>query len=130
MSAGILIITHPGIGQPLVATAERLLGKLPLTVVCFEVPFDMEPVRLLADASAALKRADQGEGVLVLTDLYGASPSNMGARVAQLGTPVRRVSGVSLPMLLRVMNYAEQPLDELTRIAASGARTGVVIDHA
>jgi len=129
-TVGVLIVTHPGIGQPLVATAERLLGKLPLPVVCFDVPFDVEPVRLLAEAGAALKRADHGEGVLVLTDLYGASPSNMGARVAQLGTPVRRVSGVSLPMLLRVMNYAEQPLDELARIAASGARTGVVIDHA
>jgi len=130
MSVGILIVTHEGLGKSVIALAERLLGRLPLTVVPFEVPFDVEPMRLIAEASAALKRTDSGDGVLVLTDLYGASPSNMGARIAQLGTPVRRVSGLNLPMLLRVMNYAEQPLDELARIAASGARTGVVIDHA
>ena len=46
-------------------------------------------------------------GVLVLTDLYGASPSNLAARLARLGTPVRRVSALNLPMLLRVMNYPE-----------------------
>ena len=45
--------------------------------------------------------------MLVLTDLYGATPSNLAAKVARLGTPVRRVSALSLPMLLRVMNYAE-----------------------
>ena len=130
MSVGILIVTHEGLGKCVVALAERLLGKLPLATVCFEVPFDAEPMRLIADASAALKRCDGGDGVLVLTDLYGASPSNLGVRIAQLGTPVRRVSGLNLPMLLRVMNYAEQPLDELARIAAAGARTGVVVDHA
>ena len=61
---------------------------------------------LLPQASAALRRVDGGEGVLVLTDLYGASPSNLAAQLARLGTPVRRVSALSLPMLLRVMNYA------------------------
>ena len=71
---------------------------------------------------------DGGDGVLVLTDLYGASPANLAAKVARLGTPVRRVSGLNLPMLLRVMNYAELPLDELPAIAAAGARNGVIHD--
>jgi PTS system ascorbate-specific IIA component len=56
---------------------------------------------------------DGGAGVLVLTDLYGATPSNLAAKVAQLGTSVRRISAVNLPMLLRIMNYAELDLDEL-----------------
>ena len=130
MNVGLLLVTHEGVGPALLAVAERLLGKLPLEAACFVVPYDLEPMRLIAEASAMLKRCDGGEGVLVLTDLYGASPSNMGARIAQLGTPVRRVAGLNLPMLMRVLNYAEQPLDELARIAASGGRTGVVVDHA
>jgi len=81
-------------------------------------------------ASAALRKVDGGHGVLVLTDLYGATPSNIAAKLARLGTPVRRVSALSLPMLLRVMNYADLPLDELPAIAAAGARNGVIHDDA
>ena len=95
-----------------------------------EVPFDGDPDALLPLASAALRRVDGGQGVLVLTDLYGATPSNLAAKVARLGTPVRRVSALSLPMLLRVMNYAEQDLDELPTVAAAGARNGVILDEA
>ena len=73
---------------------------------------------------------DDGDGVLVLTDLYGASPSNLAGKLARLGTPVRRVSALSLPMLLRVMNYSEQGLDELPATAAAGARNGVIHDDA
>jgi len=85
---------------------------------------------LLPQASAALRRVDGGQGVLVLTDLYGATPSNLAAKLARIGTPVRRVSALSLPMLLRVMNYAELDLDELPAVAAAGARNGVIIDEA
>ena len=67
---------------------------------------------------------------MILTDIYGASPSNLAARLVQLGTPARRVAGLSLPMLLRVCNYADQGLDELALTAVSGGKTGVVLDHA
>lgn len=130
MTVSVLLITHPGIGSALIAVATRLLRQLPLQVEAFEVPFDADPEALLPQASAALRRVDGGFGVLVLTDLYGATPSNLGARLAQLGTPVRRVSGLSLPMLLRVMNYAELDLDELPAVAAAGARNGVIHDDA
>ena len=128
MAVGILLITHEGIGASLLAVATRLLRQLPLKAEAFEVPFDADPDALLPAASAALRRVDDGVGVLVLTDLYGATPSNLAARVARLGTPVRRVSAVSLPMLLRVMNYAELGLDQLPAVAAAGARNGVVLD--
>ncbi|KQZ60208.1 MULTISPECIES: PTS fructose IIA subunit family protein [unclassified Lysobacter] len=130
MSVGILLITHEGIGNALVAVASRLLRPLPLKVEALEVPFDADHDLLLPMASAALRRVDGGQGVLVLTDLYGASPSNLAARVARLGTPVRRVSALSLPMLLRVLNYSDLELDELPAVAAAGARNGVIIDEA
>ena len=130
MACGILLITHPGVGSSLLAVATALLRNLPLRTEAFEVPFDADLERLLPAASAALRRVDGGDGVLVLTDLYGASPSNLAARVARLGTPVRRVAALSLPMLLRVMNYPEQGLDELPATAAAGTRNGAIIDDA
>lgn len=130
MSVGILLITHPGIGPAVKASAERMLGKLPLTVTCFELAFEQTPQACLPEASAALRETDQGDGVLILSDLYGASPSNLAARLTQLGTPAERVSGLNLSMLLRALNYAEQPLAELARTAASGGRNGVIDGHA
>ncbi len=130
MTAGILLVTHLGIGTALTAVAERLLGRLPLKVEVFEMAYDADPDAALPAASAALRRADGGGGVLVLTDLYGATPANLAARLSHLGTPVRRVSALSLPMLLRVLNYPELPLDELPAVAAAGARNGVLHDDA
>ena len=130
MTVGVLLITHEGIGSALLAVATRLLRQLPLKTEAFEVPFDADPDDLLPLASAALRRVDGGQGVLVLTDLYGATPSNLAAKLARIGTPVRRVSALSLPMLLRVMNYAEMELDELPSVAAAGARNGVIHDDA
>ncbi len=130
MTVGILLLTHEGIGAAMIAVATKLLRQLPLRTEAFDVPFDADPEALLPQASAALRRVDGGFGVLVLTDLYGATPSNLAAKLARLGTPVRRVSALSLPMLLRVMNYAELELDELPAVAAAGARNGVIHDDA
>ena len=131
MPVGILILSHEGVGAPLLATARRLLGgALPLATEVYEAAWDADAEAQLPRASAAMRKVDRGDGVLMLVDLYGATPSRLAGRLAQLGTPARRVSGVSLPMLLRVQNYPEQPLDELARTAAAGARNGVVIDDA
>lgn len=130
MPVGILLLSHPGIGPATLDAAKRALGGLPLAAGAFEVPWEGDPDALLPEASAALRKVDGGEGVLLLTDLYGASPARVAAKLVHLGTPARRVSGLSLPMLLRVMNYPEQDLDELARTAAAGARNGVVADDA
>ena len=96
--------------------------------VDIEVPFDADLDALLPAASGALRKVDGGDGVLVLVDMYGASPSNLAARLAQLGTPVKRVAGANLPMLLRVMNYPEQSLAELQSTASVGGRNAVMLD--
>lgn len=130
MTCGILLVTHPGVGPALLEVATRLLRQLPLKTEAFEVPFDADLDALLPLASAALRRVDGGDGVLILTDLYGASPANLAGQLARLGTPVRRVSALSLPMLLRVMNYPEQGLDLLPATAAAGTRNGAIVDDA
>jgi PTS system ascorbate-specific IIA component len=130
MSVGILLLTHQGVGAPLLAAARRLLGALPLASECFELGWDEDVDALLPAASAAMRKVDGGDGVLVLVDLYGASPSRLADKLIHLGTPAQRVSGLSLPMLLRAQNYPEQDLEELARTAAAGARNGVVVGDA
>ena len=130
MGVGVLIVSHPGVGAPLLAVARRLLGALPLATEVFEAPWDADADSLLPAASAALRKVDQGHGVLMLVDLYGATPSRLAERLSHLGTESHRVSGLSLPMLLRLQNYPDQDLDELCRTAAAGARNGVVVNDA
>ncbi|GGA85536.1 hypothetical protein GCM10011521_25010 [Arenimonas soli] len=130
MSVGVLLLSHPGVGSAVLSAARGLLGSLPLATEAFEVPWEAEPEQLLAAASRAMRKVDAGDGVLLLTDLYGASPARLAERLVHLGTPARRVSGLGLPMLLRVQNYPEHDLEELTRTAAAGARNGVVVDDA
>jgi mannose PTS system EIIA component len=130
MAVGILLVTHPGIGSGLRQVAERLLARLPLVVECLEVDFDADLQALLPQGSRMLRQVDSGDGVLVLTDLYGASPSNFAAQLSTLGVDSRRIAGLSLPMLLRALNYADLSLGEMTDAAASGGRLGVICDHA
>ena len=130
MTCGILLVTHTGVGTSLLEVTTALLRQLPLKTEAFEVPFDADLDALLPAASAAMRRVEGEGGVLILTDLYGASPSNLAGKLARLGTPTRRVSGLSLAMLLRVMNYPEQGLDDLPATAAAGARNGAIIDDA
>ena len=127
MTCGILLVTHTGVGTSLLEVTTALLRQLPLKTEAFEVPFDADLDALLPAASAAMRRVEGEGGVLILTDLYGASPSNLAGKLARLGTPTRRVSGLSLAMLLRVMNYPEQGLDQLPATAAAGARNGGII---
>lgn len=130
MAVGILLVTHPGIGSALLETATRLLGRLPLEARAFDVEFDADLAAQLPRASAALKKVMGEDGALVLTDVYGASPARLAHQLTQIASPCRRVAGLSLPMLLRVMNYGDQALDELARTAANGGRNGVVLDDA
>lgn len=128
MAIGIVLVTQPGIGTALIAAAASMLGKLPLACAAFEVTPDADADALLPAASAAMRRVDGGDGVLVLTDMHGSPAATLAARLVRLGTPARRVSGASLPMLLRVMDYAEKPLGDMPAIAAAGARNGVIHD--
>lgn len=130
MPVGILILSHQGVGNPLLAAARHLLGGLPLATEAFEVDWDGDADSLLPAASAALRKVEGGDGVLMLVDLYGATPARLAEKLSRLGTPCQRISGLSLPMLLRAQNYPELALEDLARTAAAGARNGVVINDA
>lgn len=130
MSVGVLLMTHEAMGAALVGAARHVLGKLPLDLDVIEVEASADPDSTLSEAARQARGLDKGEGVLVLTDLYGATPCNVARRLPALGLNMHCVSGLNLPMLLRVLNYPEQSLDELAQTAASGGRGGIFIDHA
>ena len=126
MSVGLLLITHNRIGSELLATATTTFGNCPITTRAVSVNSNTDPDRVLAAARKSLHEIDTGSGVLVLTDCFGSTPSNIANRLLDDGD-VRIVSGVSLPMLIRVMNYARLTLNDLANKAVSGGCEGVVL---
>lgn len=130
MSVGVLLLTHETMGGALVNAARHVLGRLPMDLDVLEVGHCTDPDGVLREASQRARALDNGDGVLVLTDLYGATPCNLAQKLPDLGVNMHSVSGLNLPMLLRVLNYPEQSLDELAQTAASGGRGGIFVDHA
>jgi PTS system mannose-specific IIA component len=130
MSVGVLLLTHSGLGGALVGAARGVVGALALRVEAVEFANGDDVAAYAHRAARSMRELDAGEGVLLLVDLYGSTPSNVASEIGRQGTHTRRVSGLNLPMLLRVLNYPEQALDELAATAATGARTGVVVDSA
>lgn len=129
MACGILLVTHAGIASALVAAARHVLVQLPATLDSVEIAADADPDQALREAAAHAAGLDHGEGVLVLSDLYGATPCNIARRLGEQSARLRWVAGLNLSMLLRVLNYATRPVDELAEIAVSGGHTGIRIDH-
>lgn len=125
MSIALLLITHNRIGTELLATATRMLGRCPLDAECLCVGDDDDPAELYATAQRLAARLDRGGGLLVLTDLYGSTPANIAHALADRAH-VRVLAGINLPMLVRVLNYAELGLAEVAEKAISGGRDGVL----
>jgi mannose PTS system EIIA component len=126
MSVGIVIVTHGDAGAALLEVAEFILGES-MAEIGF-VPFRQSGDQLTTNAEvrAALARADSGDGVLVLTDLLGASPSNRVADLLQERAGLM-VTGLNLAMLMSVWNYRREPLGLLARKAVESGRRGVKI---
>lgn len=114
---GILLLTHGRLGEALVECASHVLGgKLPEQLAVLSAGQD-EPVdEVEARSRQLLATLDQGAGVLVLTDLLGATPARVAARLIEPGK-VEALSGVSLPMVLRAINYRHRLLGALAKKA-------------
>src|SRR5487761_2148865 len=104
---GILIVAHGAFGEALIHCASHVLGKRP------------------PQARELVKQLDQGQGVLVFSDILGATPSNIATRLLAPGR-VEGISGVNLPMLIRALTYREEALATVAQKAMSGGVTGVV----
>lgn len=122
---GILIISHGAFGEALIHSASHVLGKRPLRVRQVGVTMHDDPDAMLPVAQELVKQLDDGDGVLILSDMLGATPSNLATRLLQPGH-IEGVSGVNLPMLIRALTYREEPLAIVVEKAISGGTAGVV----
>ena len=127
MSVGLLLITHGNVGQCVLDTAVAVLGSCPLPSQAMAIPMGCEREIMRCKASETIAQLQQGDGVLVLTDMYGATPCNIACDLKS--DQVAVVSGLNLPMLIRVLNYPTLSLPEMVEKAISGGRDGVVLCH-
>jgi PTS system mannose-specific IIA component len=121
---GLLIVTHDQIGTALLETATQMIGMCSLMVEVLPVTADCDPDAMVEQGRAMVSKLDTGDGVLILTDMYGSTPSNIAARLAD-NHQVLVVSGINLPMVVRVMNYPRLAVAELAVKAESGGRDGI-----
>ncbi|ANJ66152.1 PTS fructose transporter subunit IIA [Halothiobacillus diazotrophicus] len=125
MTVGILLICHNKIGEQLLETATDMLEKIPMPAGELSVHQDDDPIDLLNRARRRIADLDEGDGVLVLTDMYGSTPSNIAHRLKDKNR-VRVISGVNLPMVVRAMNYPQLNLPQMTERVATGGREGII----
>ena len=122
---GILLITHGRFGESLLDNVCHILQHRPPLLAELGVMNQDEPLQLLPVARLLLKSVDAGDGVLVMTDIYGASPANLACQLMVPGLVVG-VSGVNLPMLMRSLTYRHQHLEVVLDKAISGGREGIL----
>jgi PTS system ascorbate-specific IIA component len=122
---GILLVAHDRLGESLIDAVTHVLGARPPQFDVFPVAATDDPLALLPKARAAVAALDTGEGVAILSDIYGATPCNLAAKLADAGH-VEVSAGVSLPMLVRAFTYRSRGLDMLVKKAVSGGCEGVL----
>lgn len=122
---GILLVTHGTLGESLVQCVSHVLNKRPPQLAQLGVSGQDDPLDLLPTAQRMLDWVDSGQGVLVLTDIFGATPSNIASKLLKPGH-VEGIAGVNLPMLLRSLTYRERDMKLLIQRAISGGCDGVL----
>ena len=126
MSVGVLLVTHGKLGHFLLDCMRDMIGELPLASDVLEVRRVQAHEVLTSQGSKMVERLNSGDGVLVLTDAFGSTPSNIANKLSAIhGSPV--VSGVNLPMLVRVFNYPRAALDEIAKLAVEGGQRGIIL---
>ncbi len=125
---GIFLITHGTFGESLVQNVCHVLNKRPQLVAQLGIAAQDDPQEMLEIAKQLLEQVDGGEGVLVMTDILGATPSNIALKLLEPGR-IEGIAGVSLPMLLRALTYRKNGMETLMEKAISGGRDGVINMH-
>lgn len=123
--AGILVVAHNALGVSLLDCVKHVLGIVPDNVKVLSVYADDDLQAKLAEGHALIQQLDTGNGVLILADIFGATPSNVARQLCR-AEHVMGVAGVNLPMLLRVVCYPNKTMPELAQIALDGGRECIV----
>lgn len=122
---GILIVAHGQLGESLIECAKHVMNKQPPQLAAIAVNINDDPADVLPQAQAMVEQLNTGDGVLVLSDIYGATPCNVVIKLLS-DKNVEGVAGLNLPMLVRVLTYRNEPIKKIVEKAVSGGRDGVV----
>jgi mannose PTS system EIIA component len=121
---GILLVTHPHLGDEFIRSAELICGKFPyLAGVSIDTQKGVEEIR--QEIAAAIRKVDAGDGVLILTDMFGGTPSNMSLAFLRDGQ-VEVLTGLNLPMLIKIASCREErKLGELARLVKEAGQKNI-----
>ncbi len=126
MSVGVLLINHEHVGSGLLAAARSICGDYAGSIEEVSISHNAKPEAALQEIQRKITGLDHGAGVLVLSDLYGSTPSNIATQLHQPGK-IAIVLGINLPMLIRVFNYPKDNLEKMVAKAIAGGREGVFV---
>ncbi len=122
---GILIVAHGALGESLIQCATHVMGTRPPLLEQFGIDMHDDPSTLLPVMQKVVQDLDEGDGVLVLSDIYGATPCNIVSKLVKQNS-VEGIAGVNLPMLVRALTYRNGDLAKLAEKALSGGQEGVI----
>jgi mannose PTS system EIIA component len=125
---GILLISHEPLGTALLHCTRHIFGRLPPQLAALDVIPDEDPEVAVGAARELLKRINDGTGAIVLTDLYGATPARIAARLAE-PKRITVIAGVNLPLLVKALTYRRGPLEEVTDKLLDGVRESICTIH-
>jgi PTS system ascorbate-specific IIA component len=125
---GILLISHEPLGTALLHCTRHIFGRLPPQLAALDVIPDEDPEVALGAARELLKRINDGTGAIVLTDLYGATPARIAARLAEPNR-ITVIAGVNLPLLVKALTHRRGPLEEVTDKLLEGVRETIRTVH-
>ena len=122
---GVIVVTHGQFGKYLLEAAQTILGP---QEQCAHIAVEgaVEMSALLSDLKHTVKQLETGDGVIILTDMFGGTPSNISLSLLQPGK-VDVLTGANLPMLLRILGMRGQDLSQLAQDAKNAAIQGIVV---
>lgn len=126
---GILIVAHTPLAGAMLGFVEHTYGELPVRVAAVDIP-PHEDIRTSEErVLLAANQVKSETGILVLTDLIGATPGNVASRLAKPGAldcKVLVMAGINLPMLMRAISYRGDTLESVAQKAMQGGQNGII----
>jgi PTS system mannose-specific IIA component len=117
---GIVIVAHGGLAREYLAAAEHVLGKLP-KVEAIATAAEIDRDAKVNEICLAADRVDEGDGVVVVVDMFGSSPSNLAMKACS-GSGRRIMYGANLPMLVKLAKSRNLPLDKAVELAITAGK--------
>jgi mannose PTS system EIIA component len=118
---GIVIVAHGGLAREYLAAMEHVVGKSPGTVAV-SIDVDDDCTAKQAEIDDAVRSVDEGEGVVVVTDMFGSTPSNLAMGACKKTTDRRVLYGANLPLLVKLAKARHKPLNDAVASALTAGR--------